>query len=308
MNIEQIDGREVGHLFKGEITQDNNVMHTNPDLRVFLKWMIAGSGSVITDVIRVRKGSQMIRRQYILTAIAVLFVQGAVAHSVQDAEPTAAEILNRYVEAVGGHETLGSVATMKSVSTVTQHQIVGGKETSSEYKITKLRSQERWVKRCSMGPDSAFDGSKYWMKQKEGKKIESLEASRYPYDCLDPIVYSLHLADFPGTIKFAGKNELGDKPVFRLKVEPAVPETSNKIRLTPRELVFDVKTGLLLKIVHDGKVVELEDYREVEGMLVPFRYIVTYNLGVIYSKSKICLLYTSPSPRDLSTSRMPSSA
>ena len=32
-------------------TRDNNVMHTNPDLRVFLKWMIAGSGSVITDVI-----------------------------------------------------------------------------------------------------------------------------------------------------------------------------------------------------------------------------------------------------------------
>ena len=28
---------------------DNNVMHAKPDLRVFLKWMIAGSGSVITD-------------------------------------------------------------------------------------------------------------------------------------------------------------------------------------------------------------------------------------------------------------------
>ena len=31
---------------------DNNVMHAKPDLRVFLKWMIARSGSVITDVIR----------------------------------------------------------------------------------------------------------------------------------------------------------------------------------------------------------------------------------------------------------------
>jgi len=30
---------------------DNNVMHAKPDLRVVLKWMIAGSGSVITDVI-----------------------------------------------------------------------------------------------------------------------------------------------------------------------------------------------------------------------------------------------------------------
>ena len=32
-------------------TSDNNVMHAKPDLRVFLKWMTAGSGSVITDVI-----------------------------------------------------------------------------------------------------------------------------------------------------------------------------------------------------------------------------------------------------------------
>ena len=29
---------------------NNNVMHAKPDLRVFLKWMIADSGSVITDV------------------------------------------------------------------------------------------------------------------------------------------------------------------------------------------------------------------------------------------------------------------
>ena len=34
------------------IALDNNVMHTNPDLCVNLKWMIAGSGSVIADIIR----------------------------------------------------------------------------------------------------------------------------------------------------------------------------------------------------------------------------------------------------------------
>ena len=37
-------------------TVDNNVMHTKPDLRVFLKWMIARSGSVITDVIPLKRG------------------------------------------------------------------------------------------------------------------------------------------------------------------------------------------------------------------------------------------------------------
>ena len=34
-----------------QIAPDNNVMHTKPDLRVLLKWMIYRSGSVITDVI-----------------------------------------------------------------------------------------------------------------------------------------------------------------------------------------------------------------------------------------------------------------
>ena len=29
-------------------------MHAKPDLRVFLKWRIAGSGSVIVDVIRLK--------------------------------------------------------------------------------------------------------------------------------------------------------------------------------------------------------------------------------------------------------------
>ena len=33
----------------------NNVMHAKPDLRVFLKWLIARSGSVITDVIRLKQ-------------------------------------------------------------------------------------------------------------------------------------------------------------------------------------------------------------------------------------------------------------
>ena len=31
--------------------RDNNAMHAKPDLRVVLKWMVAGSGSVIADVI-----------------------------------------------------------------------------------------------------------------------------------------------------------------------------------------------------------------------------------------------------------------
>ena len=31
-----------------------NVMHAKPDLRVFLEWMVARSGSVITDVMSLK--------------------------------------------------------------------------------------------------------------------------------------------------------------------------------------------------------------------------------------------------------------
>ena len=48
------------------------------------------------------------------------------------------------------------------------------------------------------------------------------------------------------------------------------------------------------------------------GAVLVFLYIGEHALGILlsryYSLVVTCLLYTSPSPRDLSTSRMPSSA
>ena len=44
-------------------------MHTKPDLRVNLKWMITGSGSVITDVIRLNKMQFRIRHILAVTLI-----------------------------------------------------------------------------------------------------------------------------------------------------------------------------------------------------------------------------------------------
>ena len=47
-------------------------MHVNPDLRVFLKWMIARSGSVITDVILLLKRGQIMTRLILATSLALL--------------------------------------------------------------------------------------------------------------------------------------------------------------------------------------------------------------------------------------------
>lgn len=208
--------------------------------------------------------------------------------SAQDSNPRARDILNKYVQAVGGYETLSSVETMKAVSTVVQHSSVGDKESSAEYTNTRMRSHARWVNRSSVGTDFAFDGSKNWMKSKNGKpKLH--EANRYPFDCRDPITYPLHLVDFRGSFEFVGETELRGKPAYRLKVEPVEPEPTDRVRMTPRELVFDSQTGLLLKIVHESKTVELGDYRDVGGILVPFQYSIDFDLFDVSSQSKVTI-------------------
>ena len=52
-------------------------MHAKPDLRVFLKWMIAGSGSVITDVIHLRVIDILTHRFSIRTLLAITFASSA---------------------------------------------------------------------------------------------------------------------------------------------------------------------------------------------------------------------------------------
>ncbi len=71
---------------------------------------------------------------------------------------------------------------------------------------------------------------------------------------------------------------------------------------------------LLTLIIASSTLTELES--EVKMILEESQpYVVTVTAGdmvasgtVVDEKGYICLLYTSPSPRDLSTSRMPSSA
>ena len=54
-------------------------MHTKPDLRVFLKWMIVGSGSVITDVIRLNVAADREPMQCAINSILVTLISTTIA-------------------------------------------------------------------------------------------------------------------------------------------------------------------------------------------------------------------------------------
>ena len=70
---------------------------------------------------------------------------------------------------------------------------------------------------------------------------------------------------------------------------------------------FQILSEIRHLIMDMGYGFELQTTK-VTGLLVIFGSLVLTVLIYLIGRNFICLLYTSPSPRDLSTSRMPSSA
>ena len=56
------------------------------------------------------------------------------------------------------------------------------------------------------------------------------------------------------------------------------------------------------------ETLSLDDLRQLPATKLPREVPAKILRGIDGERREICLLYTSPSPRDLSTSRMPSSA
>ena len=79
-------------------------------------------------------------------------------------------------------------------------------------------------------------------------------------------------------------------------------------------IIWDIDSKMIDKSLKDlnnsnlsSNIVDVSNYQEVESTVNEITQ--SSNIDILINNAGItCLLYTSPSPRDLSTSRMPSSA
>ena len=77
------------------------------------------------------------------------------------------------------------------------------------------------------------------------------------------------------------------------------------------QAVFEITQGTAQFMAHKKAIGAIKGQTNVFESLLPYYYKETYDVTLtshLDLKNVSCLLYTSPSPRDLSTSRMPSSA
>ena len=85
---------------------------------------------------------------------------------------------------------------------------------------------------------------------------------------------------------------------------------------TTQEKQIHLFTGVAPKALHRHYIVDKSwfNFKAQKGNTTPMAcqlasgVAVAEAMKILLGRGKICLLYTSPSPRDLSTSRMPSSA
>ena len=95
---------------------------------------------------------------------------------------------------------------------------------------------------------------------------------------------------------------------LKMKRKKIISNGSDETKLKNIEDVLESTLGKLIKKVIDMHIFKQKFNKNPSSFYKSRRLFVTFKNFQIAREFKDCLLYTSPSPRDLSTSRMPSSA
>lgn len=184
--------------------------------------------------------------------------------------PTAQEILNKYAQALGGKTAYEKIKTRMTKGTM---EIVpmGIKGTFESYSAAPNKS----IYKSSLAGigelTEGFDGQIAWSvnplqgnRDKQGEELAQTKLTNNFYR-------EVNLAQLYPKIEQKGTEKVGENDAYVLVGTPD--------NLPPETFYFDVKTGLLVRqdataISPEGKTpikTFFEDYREVDGVKLPFR-------------------------------------
>jgi hypothetical protein len=205
-------------------------------------------------------------------AVATPFAESPAATATKETPPTADQILAKYTEALGGSAVIEKLKTrsMKG-SWITSDGITLGYEvyqSAPDKLFTILNTPKQGVF------ERGFDGKTAWEKSSRG--VRDLEGAQLFYLKRYPDLFKdIKLQGQFSRISFRGKDKIDGKDVNML-VGIGVDGKGER-------LYFDAQTGLLVRRITSTTTVvglipeqvDYEDYRDVEGMKVPFTIRVT---------------------------------
>jgi hypothetical protein len=194
------------------------------------------------------------------------------------AAPTSDQILDKYIAAVGGAEAVHKISSRVSQGSIR----AGGQDTPIEV-FAKAPDKRMSVTHMANGDSiTAFDGQGGWLgntgrttgvaanapRLTHEMSAQEAEAARLDAD----FYFATHIREIFSGFRVGRPDKIGDRPAYTLNcIRQGQP---------PVRLYFDQASGLLLRQVRytDTPIgrsptqIDYEDYREVDGVKVPFRW------------------------------------
>jgi len=194
----------------------------------------------------------------------------------QSAGPTAEQLLDKYVQAVGGAAAIGKVTSrvMKGAMDF------GGKSVSIDIYSKSPKERISYAHMPDGDSITAFNGHEGWLASAGRPGSHEMQGSELDAAAMDAdLQFATHL-----------------KPMFsEMKVEPAekISDHETYVVLGQREgkppirLYFDQQSGLLLRLVRFGDTalgllptqIDYADYRDTDGVKIPYRWTLARPSG-----------------------------
>lgn len=182
--------------------------------------------------------------------------------------PKVDDILNRYIEAVGGREALQRLTTRVCIGreitdlSSREHPIYERFHFEAYSKIPSNYYTKTWTDAGNYV--RAFDGTTGWIKDRCGMHSDE-RANSDRLDWLLNPQFALRVKEYYRDLTLEGTQKVRGYTVYVLE-SPSVH----------RPLFFDTASGLLIGFGHNW---EIHDYREVDGILYPRRIHISRKGG-----------------------------
>jgi len=182
--------------------------------------------------------------------------------------PTANDVIDRYLQALGGAAAIGQIKSSKEDGST----IVHGKSSKIEILNQATNSQVR-IRHTSVGDSlTVFDGHEGWWIV-PGRPLREMRGAELDAARIDAAL------QFPLHLDRTCENLRMDYPVRIGEVDAYVISCENVGKL-PLQLYFNEQSGLLVRMVRYlpsplGNIptqIDYSDYREVSGVKVPLRW------------------------------------
>jgi hypothetical protein len=205
-----------------------------------------------------------------MVTFALTSVEASAGSLDPESRPTVEQVLDKYVQALGGNSTLQKMTTLVMKGSV---DVPSTGESGSMETYRKAPNKEmQMISTPSNGPSQrGFDGTAGWNWDPDSGPSDMSPAELLAMKLESDFYRDIRLKELYPKMSVKGKEKVGNRDAYVIEA-PREDGSSEK-------MYFDTQSGLLvqsevpMEVPDEGKTIvnsQYEDYREVDGVKLPF--------------------------------------